>query len=54
VQQEAVVPTGNRDRFELDRAEPAEDLERGVEASLERSGRREEVPSDEEGARPQR
>ena len=55
VQHEVVAPAGNRDRVELDRAEPAEDLEDGVEASLEatapapgNAGRR------ETGARPQR
>ena len=51
VQHEVVAPAGDRDRVELDRAEPAEDLEHGVEASLERSRRREEVPGDEKTAR---
>jgi hypothetical protein len=35
----------------LDRAEPPEDVEHGVEASRERSRRREEVPGDEKAAR---
>ena len=38
-------------RVELDRAEPAEDLEHGVGASLERPRRREDVPGDEKAAR---
>jgi hypothetical protein len=51
VQHEVVVPTGNCERVELDRAERAEDLEHGVGASLERPRRREEVPGDEKTAR---
>ena len=51
VQHEVVGPAGNRERVELDRPELAEDLEHGVEASLERSRRREEVPGDEKTAR---
>ena len=51
VQHEVVRPAGDRDRVELDRPEPAEHLEHAVEASLERSRRREEVPGDEEPAR---
>src|SRR5439155_9918298 len=51
VQHEVVVPAGNRERVELDRAELAEDLEHGAGASLERPRRREEVPGDEKTAR---
>ena len=51
VQHEVVAPTGDRQGVELDRAEPAEDLEHGLGASLEGSRRREEVPGDEKTAR---
>jgi hypothetical protein len=42
-----MVPAGDRDRVELDRPEPPEDLEHPVEASRERPCRREEVPRKE-------
>ena len=51
VQHEVVRAAGNRDRVELDRAEPAEDLEHGIGASLERSRWCEEAPGDEKAAR---
>ncbi len=51
MQHEVVGPTGDRERVELDRAEPAEDLEHRVGASLERTRRREEVPGDEKAPR---
>jgi hypothetical protein len=51
VQHEVVVPAGHRQRIELDRAQLAEDVEHSHRTALERSGRREEVPSDEEAPR---
>ena len=51
MQHEVVVPTCNRERVELDRAEPAEDLEHGVGSSVERTRRRERVARDEKAAR---
>jgi hypothetical protein len=50
VQHEVVVPAGDRDRVELDRPEPPEDLEHAVEAR-ERPRRRKEVPRDEKATR---
>jgi hypothetical protein len=43
-----VAPPSDRDRVELDRAEPSEDLEDGVPTSFHRPSRREEMPGDEE------
>ena len=51
VQHEIVAPTGNGERVELDRAEPAEDLEHRIGASLDRPRGREELPRDEKAAR---
>ena len=51
VQHEVVVSAGDRDRVELDRPEPPEDLEHPVEAARERPRRREEVPRDEKATR---
>jgi hypothetical protein len=51
VQHQVMVPAGDRDRVELDRAELAEDFEHGVEAPLERPRRREEMPGNEKTAR---
>ena len=51
VQHEVVCAAGNRDGVELDRAEPAEDLEHRIGASLERSRRCEEAPGNEKAAR---
>src|SRR5262249_9375317 len=51
VQEEVVVAPGDRERVELDRAEPRQDLEDGARAALERPRRREEVPRDEKPAR---
>ena len=48
VQHEVVVPTGNRERIELDRPQPSEDLEHGIWSSLERTRRRERVARHEE------
>src|SRR5688500_15993099 len=43
-----MVPTGNRERIELDRAPSAEDTEHGVWSSLERTRWRERVARHEE------
>ena len=50
VQHEVVAPPGDRDRVELDGAEPSEDLEDGLRTSLHGPSRREELPGDEEPA----
>ena len=47
VQDEVVGPTGNGERIELDRSEPAEDVEHGALSSLERAGGRQRVTRDE-------
>jgi hypothetical protein len=46
-----VVPAGNRDRVELDRPEPAENLHHGLCATGERPRGREEVPAYEKATR---
>src|SRR5439155_1173889 len=48
VEHEVVVPARDRQRVELDRAEPAEDLEHGVGASHDRARGREQVARNEE------
>ena len=48
VQHEVVSPTGDRERIELDRTEPTEDLEHGLRSSRERTRRREHLARDEE------
>lgn len=50
MQYEVVAPAGDRERVELDRAEPAEHVEHGAGAALEQPRRREEVARDEEAA----
>ena len=47
VQDEVVGAAGDRERIELDRAEPAEDLEHGVRSTLERPRGSERVARDE-------
>src|SRR5581483_1728897 len=44
MEHEVVIPPGDRDRAELDRPEPVEDLHDPVEAAAERTRGREEVP----------
>jgi hypothetical protein len=51
MQHEVVVPTGNRERIELDRPESAEDLEHAVGSSLERTRRRKRLARDEKATR---
>jgi hypothetical protein len=51
VKHEVVVPTGNGQRVELDRAELAEDLEHGSGPSLERPRRREKLTGNEKAPR---
>src|SRR5207302_76822 len=51
VQHEIVAATRDRDRIELDRAEPAEDLEHGAGTALERSRWCEELAGNEKTAR---
>jgi hypothetical protein len=51
MQDEIVAPTRDRERDELNRPEPPEDLEHSAGPSLERSGRREEMPGHEKPAR---
>jgi hypothetical protein len=46
-----VRAAGDVDRVELDRPEPAEHLEHGVAASLERPRRTEQVARDKEATR---
>lgn len=50
MQGEVVAPAGHRQRVELDRAEPLEDLDDGLWPTAKRSRRGEEVPSDEKAA----
>ena len=51
MQHEVVASPGDREGIELDRAELAEHVAHGIEAPLERSRRREEVPGDEKAPR---
>jgi hypothetical protein len=50
VEHEIVVSAGHGERVELDRAEPAEDLEHRIGPAFERPGGREQVVCDEETA----
>jgi len=50
VQGEVVAPAGDRERVELERAEPADDLHHRIRAAHERARGREEVPGDEKAA----
>jgi hypothetical protein len=51
VEDEIVIPAGHGERVELDRAEPAEDLEHCIGPASERSRGREKVVRDEEAPR---
>jgi hypothetical protein len=51
VEVEIVIPAGHGERVELDRAEPAEDLDHCIGSALERPRGREEVVRDEEATR---
>src|SRR5580658_10092733 len=44
MQHQVVVPAGDRDRVELNRPEPPEDLHHPIQASRDRPRRRQEVP----------
>jgi hypothetical protein len=48
VQHEVVGPAGDRERIELDRPQPTEDLEYRFQPALERARRREPVARHEE------
>jgi hypothetical protein len=51
VEDEIVVPAGHGERVELDRAEPAENLEHCIGSAFERARGREQVVRDEEATR---
>src|SRR5262249_46265451 len=51
VHDEVVVATGNRNRVELDGAQPAKDLEHRGQATSDRASGREELARDEEAPR---
>jgi hypothetical protein len=51
VEDEIVIPAGHGERVELDRAEPAEDLEHGIGSAFERPRGREEMVRHEEATR---
>jgi hypothetical protein len=51
VEHEVVVPAGDRDRIELDRSEPPQDLEHRLRPPFHRPRGREELPREEEAPR---